>query len=121
MYFVPIISFFLLILYFLRTDIFQKDLSGLSWHYPGGNTDRNLTFSPRINKNRELRLTPSRLSRDHQEYPWNSMEDNEYITMKILHTSDWHLGRSLYGKKRYEDMLKDYLEINEGIKRILKS
>lgn len=23
--------------------------------------------------------------------------------MKILHTSDWHLGRTLYGKKRYEE------------------
>lgn len=23
--------------------------------------------------------------------------------MKILHTSDWHLGRSLYGRKRYEE------------------
>lgn len=23
--------------------------------------------------------------------------------MKILHTSDWHLGRALYGKKRYEE------------------
>ena len=23
--------------------------------------------------------------------------------MRILHTSDWHLGRSLYGKKRYEE------------------
>ncbi len=23
--------------------------------------------------------------------------------MKIMHTSDWHLGRSLYGKKRYEE------------------
>ncbi len=23
--------------------------------------------------------------------------------MKILHTSDWHLGRSLYGKKRYKE------------------
>lgn len=23
--------------------------------------------------------------------------------MKILHTSDWHLGRSLYGKKRYDE------------------
>jgi len=32
------------------------------------------------------------------------MEDNEYITMKILHTSDWHLGRSLYGKKRYNEI-----------------
>ena len=29
--------------------------------------------------------------------------------MKILHTSDWHLGRSLYGKKRYEEFEK-YLE-----------
>ena len=26
--------------------------------------------------------------------------------MKILHTSDWHLGRSLYGKKRYEEFDK---------------
>ncbi|MDY0222788.1 MAG: exonuclease subunit SbcD [Desulfobacterium sp.] len=23
--------------------------------------------------------------------------------MKILHTSDWHLGCSLYGRKRYEE------------------
>ncbi len=23
--------------------------------------------------------------------------------MKILHTSDWHIGRSLYGKKRYQE------------------
>ena len=23
--------------------------------------------------------------------------------MKFLHTSDWHLGRSLYGRKRYEE------------------
>jgi len=22
--------------------------------------------------------------------------------MKILHTSDWHIGRALYGRKRYE-------------------
>jgi exonuclease SbcD len=22
--------------------------------------------------------------------------------MRILHTSDWHIGRSLYGRKRYE-------------------
>jgi len=26
---------------------------------------------------------------------------NTKTTMKILHTSDWHLGRSLYGQKRY--------------------
>jgi DNA repair protein SbcD/Mre11 len=25
--------------------------------------------------------------------------------MKILHTSDWHLGRSLYGRKRYDEHL----------------
>lgn len=24
-------------------------------------------------------------------------------TIKLLHTSDWHLGRTLYGKKRYEE------------------
>ncbi|MCK5806384.1 MAG: exonuclease subunit SbcD, partial [Lentisphaeria bacterium] len=23
--------------------------------------------------------------------------------MRVLHTSDWHLGRSLYGRKRYEE------------------
>lgn len=23
--------------------------------------------------------------------------------MKLLHTSDWHLGRALYGRKRYEE------------------
>ncbi len=23
--------------------------------------------------------------------------------MRILHTSDWHLGRTLYGRKRYEN------------------
>lgn len=28
-------------------------------------------------------------------------EDNKTIT--VLHTSDWHLGRSLYGRKRYEE------------------
>jgi len=25
--------------------------------------------------------------------------------MKVLHTSDWHLGRTLYGKKRYEEFI----------------
>ena len=36
--------------------------------------------------------------------------------MKILHTSDWHLGRSLYGRKRYNefteflDWLSDTIE-----------
>ena len=23
--------------------------------------------------------------------------------LKILHTSDWHLGRALYGRKRYDE------------------
>lgn len=23
--------------------------------------------------------------------------------MKLLHTSDWHIGRALYGRKRYEE------------------
>jgi DNA repair protein SbcD/Mre11 len=27
----------------------------------------------------------------------------EYGRMKILHTSDWHIGRALYGRKRYEE------------------
>jgi exonuclease SbcD len=36
--------------------------------------------------------------------------------MKLLHTSDWHIGRSLYGRKRYEefaaflDWLRDCIE-----------
>ncbi len=24
-------------------------------------------------------------------------------SLKLLHTSDWHLGRTLYGKKRYAE------------------
>ena len=37
--------------------------------------------------------------------------------MKILHTSDWHLGRSLYGRKRYDefsaflDWLAEFIQI----------
>jgi len=44
--------------------------------------------------------------------------------MKILHTSDWHLGRSLYGRKRYEeftgflDWLADTIE-DEGVEVLL--
>lgn len=34
--------------------------------------------------------------------------------MKILHTSDWHLGRSIYGKKRYE-------EFSQFLKWLLKT
>jgi exonuclease SbcD len=39
--------------------------------------------------------------------------------MKILHTSDWHLGRTLYGRKRYEEFeaflawLADTIQQNE--------
>lgn len=39
--------------------------------------------------------------------------------MKILHTSDWHLGRSLYGKKRYEEFrlfltwLREIIEVEK--------
>jgi len=44
--------------------------------------------------------------------------------MKILHTSDWHLGRSLYGRKRYEEFsaflewLADTIE-KEGVDMLL--
>ena len=44
--------------------------------------------------------------------------------MKILHTSDWHIGRSLYGRKRYEEFLRffdwliDCIEA-EGIEALL--
>jgi DNA repair protein SbcD/Mre11 len=33
------------------------------------------------------------------------------MTLKVLHTSDWHLGRSLYGQRRYEefDALLDWM------------
>jgi len=44
--------------------------------------------------------------------------------MKILHTSDWHLGRSLYGQKRYDEFTKflDWLSNtieNENIDALL--
>ncbi len=44
--------------------------------------------------------------------------------MKILHTSDWHLGRSLYGRKRYDEFSEflDWLSItikNESIDVLL--
>ena len=44
--------------------------------------------------------------------------------MKILHTSDWHLGRSLFGRKRYDefsaflDWLADLIE-NESVDALL--
>jgi len=31
---------------------------------------------------------------------------NNSKTLKILHTSDWHLGRSLYDRKRYDEFGK---------------
>ncbi len=46
------------------------------------------------------------------------------MKMKILHTSDWHLGRSLYGRKRYDefseflDWLGDTIE-KQGIDALL--
>lgn len=46
--------------------------------------------------------------------------------MKILHTSDWHLGRSLYGRKRHDEFaaflnwLADVLE-NEAVDALLVS
>ena len=44
--------------------------------------------------------------------------------MKFLHTSDWHIGRSLYGKKRYDeffaflDWLAKFIE-DQGIDALL--
>jgi exonuclease SbcD len=46
--------------------------------------------------------------------------------LKIIHTSDWHIGRSLYGRKRYEEFeaflnwLADYIR-NEEIEALLVS
>ena len=37
--------------------------------------------------------------------------------MKILHTSDWHLGRRLYGKKRYEEFEAFLNWLNETIQQ----
>ena len=31
---------------------------------------------------------------------------NNSDSLKILHTSDWHLGRSLYDRKRYDEFSK---------------
>lgn len=44
--------------------------------------------------------------------------------MKILHTSDWHIGRALYGRKRYEEfeLFLDWLATciqSEGIEALL--
>jgi len=43
--------------------------------------------------------------------------------MKILHTSDWHLGRSLYGWKRYEEFpaFLDWLALTIEDKRVAAS
>jgi DNA repair protein SbcD/Mre11 len=40
--------------------------------------------------------------------------------MKILHTSDWHIGRSLYGRKRYDEYRKylDWLVMTLAIEQI---
>jgi exonuclease SbcD len=46
--------------------------------------------------------------------------------LKIIHTSDWHIGRSLYGRKRYEEFaaflnwLVDYMK-NEEIETLMIS
>lgn len=46
--------------------------------------------------------------------------------MKIIHTSDWHIGRSLYGRKRYDEFeaflswLADYIK-NEKVDALLVS
>lgn len=46
--------------------------------------------------------------------------------MKIVHTSDWHIGRSLYGRKRYDEFeaflnwLADYIK-NKEIEALLVS
>ena len=48
----------------------------------------------------------------------NSLRPGEpaHTIMKLLHTSDWHLGRALYGRKRYDEYeaflnwLADYIE-----------
>jgi len=37
--------------------------------------------------------------------------------MKILHTSDWHIGRSLYGRKRYDEFSKFLDWLSETIQK----
>ncbi|NOQ51639.1 MAG: exonuclease subunit SbcD [Desulfuromonadaceae bacterium] len=37
--------------------------------------------------------------------------------MKILHTSDWHIGRTLYGRKRYDEFASFLLWLAETIRR----
>ena len=55
------------------------------------------------------------------------LEDNKYI-INYWKTDEESRSKprkyykiTIEGRLRYEEMLKDYLEINEGIKRILKS
>ena len=55
------------------------------------------------------------------------LEDNKYIS-NYWKTDDASRSKprkyykiTIAGRLRYEELLKDYLEINEGIKRILKS
>jgi exonuclease SbcD len=38
--------------------------------------------------------------------------------MKILHTSDWHLGRSLYGRKRYAEFAGFLQWLSDHMKRV---
>lgn len=40
----------------------------------------------------------------------------ERSILRILHTSDWHIGRSLYGKKRYEEFRSFLLWLSETIR-----
>ena len=37
--------------------------------------------------------------------------------MKILHTSDWHIGRTLYGRKRYDEFSQFLNWLADVIKR----
>ncbi|MGZ8916285.1 MAG: metallophosphoesterase family protein [Methylobacter sp.] len=37
--------------------------------------------------------------------------------MKILHTSDWHIGRILYGRKRYEEFEAFFSWLTETIRQ----
>ncbi len=44
------------------------------------------------------------------------MPASEQSIIRILHTSDWHIGRSLYGKKRYEEFQSFLFWLSETIR-----
>ena len=57
-------------------------------------------------KQTEAHLKFMKVNDKRETFGWESVaqtDEQAGSNMKMLHTSDWHLGRSLYGRKRYEE------------------